>query len=299
MRQKWYGGDWGLQLRMFITMGLLALVYLGFMAAMFAAGVDSFSIVIFATVILAAQYFFSDKLVLMSSGAKIVEPNEAPELHAIIDRLVQQADLPKPKVAIIQSSVPNAFATGRSPSAAAVAVTTGLLDILSRAELEAVLAHELAHVKNRDVMVITIASFFATVAQFALRWGAWGGMGGRRRGNDNGGGFIIFFGASILVWIISFFLIRALSRYREFAADRGAALLTGSPAALQSALVKISGTMQRVPQRDLREVEGLNAFFIIPADAKQSVLELFSTHPSVEKRLAYLDTISREMETYR
>ncbi|HEX8683915.1 MAG TPA: M48 family metalloprotease, partial [Ardenticatenaceae bacterium] len=152
MRQKWYGGDWGLQLRMFITMGLLALVYLGFMAAMFAAGVDSFTIVIFATIILAAQYFFSDKLVLMSSGAKIVEPNEAPELHAIIDRLVQQADLPKPKVAIIQSSVPNAFATGRSPSAAAVAVTTGLLDILSRAELEAVLAHELAHVKNRDVM---------------------------------------------------------------------------------------------------------------------------------------------------
>lgn len=299
MKQKWYGGDWGLQLRMFITIALLAVVYVGFMAAMFAAGVNSITIFIVAAILLGAQYFFSDKLVLLSSGAQIVEPNEEPELHAIIDRLVQQADLPKPKVAIIRSPVPNAFATGRSPSAAAVAVTTGLMEILDRAELEAVLAHELAHIKNRDVMVITIASFFATVAQFVLRLGAWGGFGGRRREGDGGGSFVLFFGASILVWIISFFLIRALSRYREFAADRGAALLTGSPAAMQSALIKISGTMQRVPQRDLREVEGLNAFFIIPADARQSVLELFSTHPSVEKRIAYLDGLARQMESYR
>lgn len=300
MKQKWYGGDIGLQLRMFITMGLLAVVYLGFMAAMFAAGVDSFAIVIFAAVMLGVQYFFSDKLVLASSGARIVEPNEAPELHAIIDRLVQAADLPKPKVAIIETPVPNAFATGRSPNHAAVAVTRGLMNTLTQQEFEAVVAHELAHIKNRDVMVITIASFFATVAQFVMRWGMWGGMGrGRRDSRDGGGSIIIFFGASILVWIISFFLIRALSRYREFAADRGAALLTGSPAALQSALVKISGTMQRVPQRDLREVEALNAFFIVPASVQQSFLELFSTHPSMEKRIAYLDQLSREMEQYR
>jgi heat shock protein HtpX len=297
MKQRWYGGDVGLQVRMFITMGLLALVYLAFIAALFAAGVDSFAIFAIAAVLLGAQYFFSDRLVLMSSGAKVVEPNQAPELHAMVDRLVQAADLPKPRVAIIDSPVPNAFATGRSPSAAVVAVTRGLMNTLDRAELEAVLAHELAHIKNRDVMVITIASFFATVAQFTMRWGMWGGMGRRNRGG--GGGFVLFFAASILVWIISFFLIRALSRYREFAADRGAALLTGSPAALQSALVKISGTMQRVPQRDLREMEALNAFFIIPASIKNDIFELFSTHPSIDRRLAYLDRLSQEMERYR
>ncbi len=298
MKQKWYGGDIGLQLRMATTIGLLVLVYLGFMAAMFAAGADSVTIFGVAMLLLGVQYFFSDKLVLASAGAKEVSPAEAPALHAMIDRLVQAADLPKPKVTIIQSAVANAFATGRSPSHSAVAVTTGLLEVLEPAELEAVLAHELAHVKNRDVMVITIASFFATVAQFTMRWGMWGGMG-RRRGRDEGNSFALFFVASIVVWIVSFFLIRALSRYREYAADRGAALLTGSPAALQSALVKISGSMRYVPQRDLREMEGLNAFFIVPADVKQSVLELFSTHPSMEKRIAYLDRLAQQMESYR
>ncbi|MCB0078104.1 MAG: zinc metalloprotease HtpX [Anaerolineales bacterium] len=297
MKQKWYGGDMGLQARMFVTLGLLSLVYLAFMAAMFAAGIDSFLILIFAVVMLAVQYFFSDKLVMASSGAQEVSPQQAPELHAIVDRLVQAADLPKPKVAVVRSAMPNAFATGRSPSHATVVVTEGLLRTLNGPELEAVLAHELAHIKNRDVAVITIASFFATVAQFVLRFGAYGGAG-RRRNND-GGGFILFFGASILTWVISFFLIRALSRYREYAADRGAALLTGSPAALMSALTKISGTMTRVPQKDLREVEGLNAFFIIPAETKEMLFELFSTHPTVENRLAYLDALSREMEAYR
>lgn len=293
MKQKWYGGDMGLQIRMVITIGLLVLLYLGFMAVMLTRvnGIVAFLI---AAVMLGVQYFFSDKLVLATSGAKIVEPNQAPELHAMIDRLVQAADLPKPKVAIIESSVPNAFATGRSPNHAAVAVTRGLMQLLDRAELEAVLAHELAHIKNRDVMVITLASFFATVAQFILRMGFWGGYGDRRR-NDTA----VIFLASLVVWAISFVLIRALSRYREFAADRGAALLTGSPAALQSALTRISATMTRVPQRDLREVEGLNAFFIVPAHVKQSVMELFSTHPSMEKRIAYLDKLAREMETYR
>lgn len=296
MKQKWYGGDFGLQMRMFITIGLLVVLYLGFVAAMFAAGVDSFVIFAFATIMLGAQYFFSDKLALASAGARVVEPNEEPELHAMIDRLVQTADLPKPKVAIIKSSVPNAFATGRSPSAAAVAVTTGLMESLDRPELEAVLAHELAHIKNRDVAVITIASFFATVAQYVLRWGRFASFGRRNR---NGGGFALFFVASIVVWALSFFLIRALSRYREFAADRGAALLTGSPAALQSALLKISGTMQRVPQKDLREVQGMNAFFIVPAQVKQSFMELFSTHPTMEKRIAYLDKLAQEMEANR
>lgn len=296
MRQQWYGGDRGLQFRMFVTMSLLVLVYLGFMAAMFAAGVDSFLLFIMAVVMLGGQYFFSDKLVLASAGAKVVEANQAPDLHAMIDRLVQAADLPKPKVAIINSPVPNAFATGRSPKASAVAVSTGLLESLEPHELEAVIAHELTHIKNRDVAVITLASFFSTVAQFVMRSSLSGG-GGRRR--DKNGSVIIFFAASILTWIISFFLIRALSRYREFAADRGAALLTGSPAALQSALIKISGTMQRVPQQDLREVQGMNAFFIVPVHVKQSVMELFSTHPSIEKRIAYLDELAREMERYR
>lgn len=293
MRQKWYGGDLGLQARMFITMFLLAAVYLAFISAMLYAGADTFTIMLFAAILLGAQYFFSDRLVLAASGAREVSPSQAPELHAMIDRLVQQADLPKPKVAIIQSKVPNAFATGRSPSAAAVAVTTGLLETLDRREVEAVLAHEITHVKNRDMAVMTIASFFATVAQFIMRMGFWGGFGMGRRRRDNVA--VIYLG-SLLVWIISFFLIRALSRYREFAADRGAALLTGSPATLASALVKISGTMQRIPERDLREVEGLNAFFIIPASARQSLLELFSTHPALEKRLAYLERLQREME---
>lgn len=298
MRQQWYGGDRGLQFRMLITMGLLVLLYLGFMAAMFAAGVDSFLLFIMAVVMLGGQYFFSDKLVLASAGARVVDANQAPELHAMIDRLVQAADLPKPKVAIITSPVPNAFATGRNPKASAVAVSTGLLEALEPPELEAVIAHELTHIKNRDVTVMTLASFFASVAQYVMRWSMWGGGGNRHR-RDKNGSVIIFFAASILTWIISFFLIRALSRYREFAADRGAALLTGSPAALQSALTKISGTMQRVPQQDLREVQGMNAFFIVPVHVKQSIMELFSTHPSMEKRIAYLDELAREMEAYR
>lgn len=294
MRQRWYGGDLGLQARMAFTMFLLAALYLFFIGAMFASGVDNFTILLIAAVLLGAQYFFSDRLVLAASGAREVTPAEAPELHEMVDRLAQQADLPKPKVAMINTMTPNAFATGRSPSAAAVAVTTGLLETLDRREVEAVLAHELTHVKNRDMAVMTIASFFATVAQFVMRMGFFGGFGyGRRRREDN---FFMAYIASLLVWIISFFLIRALSRYREFAADRGAALLTGSPSTLASALIKISGTMQRIPSRDLREAEAMNAFFIIPTNVGQTLAELFSTHPSLEKRLAYLERLQQEME---
>jgi heat shock protein HtpX len=299
MQQKWYGGDAGLQLRMVLTMGMLVLLYLGFIAAMIASGANAVMITLIAGVLLGAQYFFSDKLMLFSSGAREVSASEEPDLHALIDRLVQQADLPKPKVAIIETDVPNAFATGRSPDAAAVAVTRGLLRLLDSAELEGVLAHELAHVKNRDVAVITIASFFATLAQMVMRFGFWGGIGGGRRRDEGGGSVVLFFGASIVVWLVSFVLIRTLSRYREFAADRGAALLTGSPAALQSALLKIDGTMHRIPQKDLREVAGMNAFFIIPAEVRQGFMELFSTHPALDKRIAYLDKLAREMETNR
>jgi heat shock protein HtpX len=299
MQQKWYGGDRGLQLRMVLTMGMLILLYLFFIAAMIASGANAVVIMIIASIMLGAQYFFSDKLMLFSSGAKEVSEQEEPELHAMVDRLVQQADLPKPKVAIIDTDVPNAFATGRSPDAAAVAVTRGLMRLLDPAELEGVIAHELAHVKNRDVAVMTIASFFATLAQMVLRFGFWGGMGGGRRRDEGGGSVMIFFGASIIVWLVSFVLIRTLSRYREFAADRGAALLTGSPAALQSALLKIDGTMHRIPQKDLREVAGMNAFFIIPAEVRNGFMELFSTHPALDKRIAYLDKLAQEMESYR
>ena len=294
MRQDWYQTDRGLQFRMFFTMFLLAAVYLAFIAIMLQAGFGASSIMICATLMLGAQYFFSDKLVLMSSGAQIVSEQEAPELHNMVGRLAQQADLPKPKVAIMESNVPNAFATGRNQSNSVVAVTTGLMRTLNQREIEAVIAHELTHVRNRDVMVMTIASFFATVAQIVMRWLFWGGMFGGRRNREGGGIWVIYL-ASILVWVISFFLIRALSRYREYAADRGAALLTGSPSSLSSALMKINGMMDRIPQQDLREAEGLNAFFIVPAKAKDLFTELISTHPPLEKRLAYLEDVQRDM----
>lgn len=295
MRQDWYQTDRGLQFRMFFTMFLLAVVYLAFITIMFSAGLDSGFILIFATLMLGAQYFFSDKLVLMSAGARVVSEQEAPELHGMVGRLAQQADLPKPRVAIMDSNVPNAFATGRNQGNSVVAVTRGLMRTLNQRELEAVIAHELTHVRNRDVMVMTIASFFATVAQIVMRWFFWGSMFGGRRSREGGGGVWVIYLASILVWVISFFLIRALSRYREFAADRGAALLTGSPSSLSSALLKISGTMDRIPQQDLREAEGLSAFFIIPPKAQDLFTELISTHPPLEKRLQYLEDVQREM----
>lgn len=295
-----WGRDTGLSVRMFTVMFLLAVVYLAFIAVLVAAGVNTASILIIAVVLLGVQYFMSDKIALWSMGAREVSPQEAPDLHAMIDRLAQIADLPKPRVALASSDVPNAFATGRSPNHAVVAVTQGLLNRLEPSEVEAVLAHELTHVKNRDVAVMTIASFFAMVAQLLMRWMFWGsmfgGFGDRRDRRDSGNALILIYVASILVWVISFFLIRALSRYREFAADRGAALITGAPSHLMSALVKISGVMQRIPDRDLREVQGMNAFFIIPAVRGGGFSELLSTHPSLERRLERLRALSREME---
>jgi heat shock protein HtpX len=279
---------------MLFTMFLLAAVYLFFLAFLSYYGTSQIFIILFIGLFMAAQYFYSDKMVLWTTGAQIVSESEAPQLHGMITRLCAIADLPKPQVAIVRTQVPNAFATGRNQNKAVVAVTTGLMDKLSPAELEAVLAHELSHVKNRDMAVLTIASFLSSVAFYIVRYSLYfGNMGGGRR--KEGGGIMLVWLVSIVVWIVSFLLIRALSRYREFSADRGAAVITGQPANLASALMKISGVMDRVPGDDLRKVEGMNAFFIIPAISGSSIMDIFSTHPSVEKRIAKLEKMQQEM----
>ncbi len=295
--KKWYR-DYGLQVRMMLTMFLLAAVYLFFLVILWAyVGVGTTGLMFVAGAFLLIQFFFSDKLVLWSMGGRIVSEQEEPRLHETISRLCAIADLPKPKIAIVESNVPNAFATGRGKNSAVVAVTTSLKQKLSQPELEAVLAHELSHVKNRDMLVITIASFLSTVAFFLVRYMMFFGMGGGNRDRDRGAGAaIIVFVVSLIVWVISFLLIRALSRYREFAADRGSAIITGQPSHLASALMAISGVMERVPSRDLREVEGMNAFFIIPAISGDSVMNLFSTHPTVEARIRALEEMERRME---
>ena len=290
--RKWKT-DWGLQGRMFFTMFLLFLVYMFFLVFLSFQGVGMNIMLIFIGGFMFLQFFMSDKLVLWSMKAKIVSESEQPKLHGTVTRLCAIADLPKPKVAVVQSSVPNAFATGRSPSKAVVAVTTGIMHTLNQSELEAVLAHELSHVKNRDVMVMTIAGFLSTVAFFLVRYLLFFGGGSRNR---ESGGIMAAWAVSIVVWIISLILIRTLSRYREYSADRGAALITGTPSHLASALMKISGIMPRIPKDDLRKVEGMNAFFIIPALSGSSVMSLFSTHPSVEKRIAALENLEKELE---
>jgi heat shock protein HtpX len=277
------------ELRPMATLGLL-----------FAVGVNWILILVIAVLMAGFQYFFSDKLVLMATRARIVTPEQEPKLHATIERLSAAAGISKPKkVAIMETHVPNAFATGRNPKNAVVAVTTGIVNRLSDAELEAVLAHELTHVRNRDVTVITLASFFATVASMIVQNFMWmsmfGGHGSDRRDRGTGAVMLIFL-VSLLVYIISFFLIRALSRYREYAADRGGALLTGQPETLASALLRISGRMGAIPQQDLRRVEQMNAFFIVPALTGEAISELLSTHPPLEKRIARLERLQRELE---
>jgi heat shock protein HtpX len=284
--------DWGLRGRMGFTMFLLFalyVVFIGVLIQVFNVGII-FTLAMFGLFSL-AQYFFSDKLALRSMGAREVSADEYPDLHRRIERLSQQADVPKPTVAVADTQVPNAFATGRNKKNATVAVTTGLLRSLDEDELDGVLAHELAHVKNRDVMVMTIASFLSTIAFFIVRWG-WLFSGDNRQGAP----VIVAIVVSIVVWIVSFLLIRALSRYREYSADRGAALITGKPGALASALMTIDGRMDRVPKEDLREEAEMNAFFIIPIKAG-IVGKLASTHPSTENRVEKLRELEREMET--
>jgi heat shock protein HtpX len=280
------------------TLALLALVYGIFVAVLAYIGVDTLVLLAIVVVMVAIQYFFSDRLVLMSMGARLVSEREEPHLHEMLTRLSALTGMPRPKLAIVDSPVPNAFATGRNPRNSVVAVTTSLVRMLNQDELEAVIAHELSHVRNRDVMVITLASFLSTVAFILFRnWmfvGAGGGYsGGRRDGKGNLLWLIPL--VAVAVWFVSYLLINALSRYREYAADRGSAVLTGRPSHLASALMKISGMMERVPTRDLREVEGMNAFFIVPVQSGSSILDLFSTHPPVEQRIAALERLQREV----
>jgi heat shock protein HtpX len=297
MRRKAFGRDRGLSARLFLTLFLLGALYVVFFVVL----VNVFQLGIVPMVLLLGglaflQYYTSDKIALAAAGAKVVTPAEAPELHGMVDRLCAMSDLPKPRVAVIPTDVPNAFATGRSPKHAAVAVTRGLWDRLEPREVEGVLAHELSHIANRDVAVMTIASFFSMLAAFLMRMGMWTGMLGGGRNREGGApAFLIMIVVSLVTYVLSYMLILLISRYREYAADRGAALITGAPENLMSALQKIASDMTRIPQRDLREIEGMNAFFIIPTNVKRTVGELFMTHPPLEKRLARLAEISAEM----
>ena len=287
---KGWKSDRGLEARMAFTFFLLGIIYLAFFTLMVYLGINPSFIAIFSLGAMFVQYYYSDTIVIKSMGAKILTESEAPELHEMINRLCSMADLPKPRIAIVKTNVPNAFATGRNQRNAVVAVTTGLMQQLNSSELEAVLAHELTHVKNRDAMVLTIASFISTLAYYLMLFG-----GGGRRDKDSGNAILIFL-ASIVVYAASYLLIMSLSRYREFAADRGASIITGQPSQLASALRKISVGISRIPNEDLRKVEGANAFFIIPAVSKSTIFNLFSTHPSLEARLAALERIEKELE---
>jgi heat shock protein HtpX len=286
---------------MLLTGGLLGLLYVVFGVVLYSVlNVGLAPALVIVVGLAFFQYYTSDKLALAASGAKIVERDQAPELHAVVERLCAMADLPKPRIAVVDTDVPNAFATGRNPKHAVVAVTTGLWRRLDEKEIEGVLAHELTHIANRDVLVMTVASFFAMLAglltRFGLYAGMWGGGGGRSNNNNNAVPvWLIVLAVSIVTYVLSWILIRTISRYREYAADRGSALITGAPEYLMSALQKISGDIARIPQRDLREVQAMNAFFIIPTTVKQRTAELFMDHPPLEKRLAALERIAREL----
>ena len=285
-----FGKDTGLQIRMTFVFFLLGVLYVALIVALLASGASGVTVAFIAGGLALFQLFGSDKLALHAMGAREVTPQEAPELHAMIDRLCVQADLPKPKVAVADTRMPNAFALGRSPKSATVCATTGIMELLSPAELEGVMAHELSHVANRDVLVMTLAGFFATIAAYIVQFGFF--FGGSSDDDDNPS-FMVLFLVSLAVYVISFFLMQALSRYREFSADRGAALITGRPSALASALVKISGGMQQIPQQDLRTSGELQAFFISPIG---KIGGLFSTHPPMEKRIAALQRLEAQLQ---
>lgn len=297
--QAWYGRDVGLSVRMFVTLLLLAAVYLGFILVLMMAHVPLPTLIMVVVLVAISQYFLSDQLVLWSTGSRVLSPSQAPELYRMVERLAQLADIPTPKLALMPTRMPNAFAIGKNPKTAVITVTRGLLDRLEANELEAVLAHELTHIKNRDVTVIGLASFFAMVASFIVQQFFFFGFSmeeDRNRQGGGGGGIMLVWLASLAVWAVSYLLIRTLSRYREYAADRGSAILTGHPAYLASALQKINLAMSHTPSRDLRQAEAFNAFFIFPAIRKDSLMELLSTHPTFEHRIRYLEKIQQQME---
>ena len=286
---------------MVLSFAILGLLYIVFLSVLAYIGLGFLPITIIALIMIMAQWYFSDKIVMWSAGAKVVTRDQFPELHNLVERIVARNNLPKPKIAVINSSMPNAFATGKGPKSSVVAVTTGLMDTLNTEELEGVIAHELTHIRNRDVLVLTLASLFSTVAWYLMQFGFYGGlygggMGyGGNRNNNSAGAMIIVIAVALLTWVVSFLIIRAISRYREFAADRGSAQMTGKPIELANALMKISGTMKNVPTRDLRQEEGLNAFFIVPALSGSTIGNLFSTHPPIQKRVQKLMEMEASM----
>jgi heat shock protein HtpX len=283
---------------MLFTLFLLGLLYVALIGVLFAAGASMILIVGIVAALSFGQFFLSDKIGLAAMGAKEVSPQEAPGLHAMIDRLCIQADLPKPKIAVADTPMPNAFAMGRSPKNATVCATTGIMQTLEPHELEAVMAHELTHVKNRDVMIMTIASFFASIAATIVQFGFFfGGGGGMGDGDDDNPSFLVVLLVSFAVYILSFFLMLALSRYREFSADKGSALITGRPSALSSALLKISGKMESVPEQDLRAAQQLSAFFIVPPTVKNSIRTIFMDHPPTEARIERLERYEADLQS--
>ena len=297
---SWQRRDNGLTIRMILSFAILALLFVVFLSVLAYVGLGIIPITIIASLMVLAQWYFSDKIVLWMSRAKVVTRDQFPKLHDMVERIVARNNLPKPKIAVIDTNMPNAFATGKSKKSSIVAVTTGLMDILDDPEeLESVIAHELTHIRNRDAVVLTLVSVLPTVAWYLVQFGFYGGLygGGMGYGRDrnNGGIMIIVIVVAVLVFVISFLIIRAISRYREFSADRGAAQMTGKPVKLANALMKISGSMRRVPTKDLRQVEGLNAFFIIPAISGSTIGNLFSTHPPTEKRVQKLMEMEASM----
>ena len=294
-----YKQDNQLNFRIIFCFAALTVLYLVFLSVLYYFGVGFLPLMMMAGIMILAQWYFSDKIVLWSSGAKLVSKEQYPQLHEIVEILSNRGNLPKPKVAVMNTNIPNAFATGKGYKSSLVAVTTGLMQILDKEELEGVIAHELAHIKNRDVTVLTLASLFSTVAWYLAQYSFFGSMHGGRgyggsRNNSSGGIFIILL-VAIVTWIVSFIIIRAISRYREFSADRGGAQLTGKPMKLAQALMKISGSMKEVNQQNLRSVQSLNAFFIIPALSGKSISKLFSTHPPIEKRIERLKEMERSL----
>jgi heat shock protein HtpX len=296
---SWQRRDNGLTIRMILSFAILALLFVVFLSVLAYVGLGIIPITIIASLMVLAQWYFSDKIVLWMSRAKVVTRDQFPRLHDMVERIVARNNLPKPKIAVIDTNMPNAFATGKSKKSSIVAVTTGLMDTLDDPEeLESVIAHELTHIRNRDAVVLTLVSLLPTVAWYLVQFGFYGGLyGGMGYGRDrnNGGVMIIVIVVAVLVFVISFLIVRAISRYREFSADRGAAQMTGKPVKLANALMKISGSMRRVPTKDLRQVEGLNAFFIIPAISGSTIGNLFSTHPPTEKRVQKLMEMEASM----